>query len=330
MNPVVHPHGSARLSRPSPMARRVQAILGSAAAMALAASAPGTAQAPTRCAYSGPPSNVLTITARGDFEGVLTRSGTRLVVGDYGQPPQQCSGEVATVTNTDTIELNFAGPQLSYVEVLLENGPLAPGATLEREGAPEIELRVSGPAAAVDIVGTARRDTFRWDALGPGMGLNVNPGLAADDDVDVTVETGTHATALYVRGAGGDDTIVGGTIPARGRVHAEGGPGNDALIAPRGGIGASLSGGPGNDLITGARFDDVLLGGPGRDRIRGGGGADIITGGTGADRIWGGAGRDLLEIRDVARDIVDCGTGRDSVNTDRHDRLVGCERALRP
>ena len=309
--------------------RALKASAATVALLVLTASVPTGAQARTSCAYVGAPTNVLTVSVTGASEAVITRRGQEITAGDYADPPEPCAGGPPTVSNTDTIHVLFSGDNVPSAEVRLANGPLAPGATAEDVGAAEIEILVSGPGSAFSIVGTSGDDQFRWGAAGANPGLNVNPAEADDHDVDVMVVGGTTAALLYAEGGAGDDTITGEPIARDGYVYAYGGPGNDVLTAPAGNVGAILYGDAGNDVITGSAFNDVLRGDAGRDRIAGGAGADNITGGTGRDRITGGAGRDLIKVHDSARDSVSCGAGRDQVNTDRRDRVNGCERIRR-
>jgi Ca2+-binding RTX toxin-like protein len=90
------------------------------------------------------------------------------------------------------------------------------------------------------------------------------------------------------------------------------------------------------DVLRGGRGDDSLFGESGNDRLYGGPGNDRITGGTGEvqvqplrgdgrDRIFGGLGDDFIDSQDAEVDIVDCGPGTDTVDTDGLDRLFGCE-----
>ena len=297
--------------------------------LVLMASLPGAAQARTSCAYVGAPANALTVTVTGASEAVITRRGQEITVGEYGDPPDPCAGAVPTVSNTDTIDVLFSGDVGAVADVWLAGGPLAPGATAEAVGASEIEIEVSGNGGSFSVVGTRGDDQFRWGPGGANPGLNLNPADAGDEDVDITVLGGASAASLYAEGGAGNDTITGDRIPRDGWVYAYGGPGDDVLTAPPGNVGAIFYGDAGNDVITGSAFDDVLRGDAGHDRIRGGGGADGITGGTGRDRIDGGAGRDFIKVHDTARDTVSCGAGRDRVNTDRRDRVSGCERVSR-
>ncbi len=310
------------------MGPRIRSLLAAPAILVLGLCLPAGAPASTSCAYAGAPTNVLLVTVSGRSEAVITRRGQDIVAGDYEKPPVACAGGTPTVLNTDTINVLFVGEDGTSAEVLLANGPLAPGATAEPEGASEIELRAGGPGFHIDIVGTAAGDEFRWGPGGSNPGLNLNPREAGDVDVDVTVLGGSLAPLLYAVLGAGNDTITGDPSLSVGSVYAEGGAGDDVVTAPRG-IEAVLYGGRGDDVITGSRFADVLRGDAGADRILGGAGADNITGGTGRDRVEGGNGRDFIKVRDASRDSVRCGGGRDRVNTDRRDRATGCEQTSR-
>lgn len=91
-----------------------------------------------------------------------------------------------------------------------------------------------------------------------------------------------------------------------------------------------LSGGGGNDRISGGAGNDRLFGGTGIDRLNGGAGSDSLNGGTGRDTLLGGTGNDTISARDGTRDIINCGSGRDSVTADKVDRVArDCERVLR-
>jgi Ca2+-binding RTX toxin-like protein len=96
-----------------------------------------------------------------------------------------------------------------------------------------------------------------------------------------------------------------------------------------------LIGAGGNDTLRGKGGNDLLDGGPGRDVIEGANGNDFIRCGTGNDdRVIAGAGNDTANCFDVratrrTRDIIDCGTGRDTVTIDRYDVVRNCERVIR-
>ena len=290
----------------------------------LAPSFSADAHARTRCSYAGAPTNTLTVTATGQSLGRIERSGQEIVVSELFGRPRPCSGGVPTVLNTDTIRT--VTTLFSSVDLRLDGGPFAPGATPEAEGAPEIEIEFSGPDAFGHVLGTPGADEFHW---GPGAfgafqpGLNLNPRDASDQDIDVTARG--FSGFFIVEGAGGSDKIIPGPgATGADGVWAEGGRGHDLLIAPRAGWN-NLEGGAGNDVLTGGRSRDRLSGGAGSDRVAGAGGFDRIEGGRGRDLLLGGRGRDFIKSRDSKRDRVKCGPGRDRAGADRRDRLRGCE-----
>jgi Ca2+-binding RTX toxin-like protein len=317
---------SARQALRRPATRRVAGATAAAAGVLLlvVGFAPD-AEARTRCSYAGPPANTLTVTVSGEGIGVIGRQGPEITAGEFLAGPGACSGGTPTVLNTDTISV-LLGPE-AFADLELAGGPFAPGATVETEGASEIEVQFSGAGSLANIVGTSRGDEFHWGNGGAHAGLNLNPRTALDKDVDVT--TRGNLAFLVADGAGGRDTIIGepGAL-VRDGVFAEGGRGNDVLKAPSS-TGGILEGGPGNDAITGSRFSDELAGAAGNDRVAGAGGPDNINGGSGEDRLSGGAGRDYIKSRDSKRDTVRCGSGRDRVRADSRDRLRGCERISR-
>ena len=133
-----------------------------------------------------------------------------------------------------------------------------------------------------------------------------------------------------------------------------GGPRGDTLMGTKGPD--KLLGRGSSDWIDGRGGKDVIRGGPGGDNVLspaigeldggGGGGADDISGGTGADdlsdgpmgdaavdSLRGNRGDDFLHSanRPAARDIVDCGAGRDDfAAVDRRDEVRdNCERVQR-
>ena len=89
----------------------------------------------------------------------------------------------------------------------------------------------------------------------------------------------------------------------------------------------SISGGGGDDLIKGLRSIDSLNGGEGND--------DIFAGPrdeSARDTVVGGRGNDFVQVfnRPAAKDVVNCGAGRDRVVADSRDVLSGCEHERRP
>jgi len=301
--------------------------------LGLAASFPPGAAARTTCSYAGAPRNVLTVTVKDDAVGEIRRRGLGIAVRGQDEPLSLCAGGAPTVLNTDTIKVVLV--ELSFVDIDLSGGPFAPGATLETEGASEIEIQISSGLGVADIIGTPGDDEWHWGPGGANPGLNVNPREAGDQDVDITVTSDENeAGPLFASGAGGNDTIIGAPgATVHGIVVAEGGYGDDVLSAPRFDTSsdelgsADLDGGVGDDVITGGALDDELDGGVGSDRVAGRGGADKISGGRGRDRLSGGAGPDVINSRDFSSDVVSCGSGRDRVNRDARDEFSGCERS---
>lgn len=90
-----------------------------------------------------------------------------------------------------------------------------------------------------------------------------------------------------------------------------------------------LNGAAGPDVVHGGAGNDRLDGKAGDDKLYGDAGNDSLVGGTGRDSLFGGTGNDSLSAVDGARDIVDCGSGKDTAVVDRFDVARGCERVVR-
>jgi Ca2+-binding RTX toxin-like protein len=108
-----------------------------------------------------------------------------------------------------------------------------------------------------------------------------------------------------------------------------------------------LDGSGKNETISGRGGPDTLNGAGGRDTIKGGDGGDEAGGGAGADKVYGGPGDDYLidapdkdrdvlygrsgednvQVRDfpAVKDVVNCGSGRDTAYVDRLDVVHDCE-----
>lgn len=145
-----------------------------------------------------------------------------------------------------------------------------------------------------------------------------------------------------VDGAGGNDTLDLGTgndcgAGGAGNDVLTGDAGNDALygdagpcVAPRT-AGRSTVVASGNDRLYGGTGNDHLYGGPGNDLLNGGTGSDVLNGGPGKDTFVGGPGNDIIYARDhVQGEVISCGSGRDIVYADRHDKVArDCEKVFR-
>jgi len=130
----------------------------------------------------------------------------------------------------------------------------------------------------------------------------------------------------------GDDCVNGG--PGDDGVSGNGGAdivqgidGDDRIFGRQGDD--RLSGNTGDDRVIGGGDDDRIFGRDGDDRISGNQGDDAIQANAGRDRVFGREGNDRIRVRDGARDVVDCGSGRDTAAADRRDVLRNCERVFR-
>lgn len=89
-------------------------------------------------------------------------------------------------------------------------------------------------------------------------------------------------------------------------------------------------GGAGSDKLVGNRSGNAFVGLRGADRISSGRGRDSVAGGRNRDRIDVGAGNDyVFECCDHARDIIDCGPGRDRADVGKRDVVRRCEEVSR-
>ena len=281
------------------------------------------------CSYEDAPARVLTVTV-GDGVGEIRRRGTQIEVRQQGEDPARCSGDTPTVRNTDTLRIVLV--DASFVDLDLNGGAFAPGATPEAEGASEIEIELQVELGTADVYGTSGDDEWHWGPAGANPALNLNPGVAGDRDVDVRITGNQDAYgSLVANGGDGDDTIIGApNARVRGLPIAFGDAGDDLLntpsIAGEREFGAELHGGAGDDTISGGGHDDELSGDAGNDRIDGRAGADTISAGRGRDRISGGAGGDTVRARDGVSEAVSCGSGNDRATVDTSDELRDCEQ----
>jgi Ca2+-binding RTX toxin-like protein len=80
------------------------------------------------------------------------------------------------------------------------------------------------------------------------------------------------------------------------------------------------------ETLTGNDRDNRLIGSNGRDSISGGGGDDFIIGLRSRESLNGGAGNDFVYAynRPAAKDVVNCGRGRDRGVFDRLDVVTSC------
>lgn len=81
-------------------------------------------------------------------------------------------------------------------------------------GASEIEVEFGGEEPFGTVVGTSRADEFHWNLGGTPPGLNLNPGSADDQDVDLAVTKGGILVGFYSRS--GREAMTGSSRPPAG------------------------------------------------------------------------------------------------------------------
>jgi Ca2+-binding RTX toxin-like protein len=146
----------------------------------------------------------------------------------------------------------------------------------------------------------------------PAPGQMIN-GAAGGDTIQAPETndtiTGGSGGANYLRGNGGDDSIVGGALFD----DINGNKGNDTIDGGSGG-GDWLVGGQGNDLITSHTSANLLYGNLGNDTLVSGSGQDTLRGGQGDDSLVGGSGDDFIS-GDRGDDTMSGGAGADIFHT---------------
>jgi hypothetical protein len=336
-----------------------------AVAAAIAAGAPAasafTPPPPNlTCSYQGPPSNTVTFTVGlGEDTLVLKRAGDEIKlysVGFYGYPPKgkkkikehtiyqaPICNVTPTVQNTDLIVVVNDPDEESDLDVSLEGGPLAPGATPELDGTSEIETQVvvGDFGNTVRFVGGPEADWFRFGTNQGVAGVNLNAQEeAGSPDIDATMRISEppqrfenpdgELPAASASTGDGDDKVTTSAGPEfnssfGGAFEANGGSGNDTLIGTES-VFTFIKGASGNDSIQGGPGQNVIFGGGGADSITGGIGPDYVEPGRGIDTAFLDGGRDIIAAADGMRDLVNCGARRDFASRDPKDRIHGCER----
>ena len=232
------------------------------------------AQSAPTCSFNAETAT-LTVTLNGN-PGTLTRNA----LGQIRLNNAACTG--ATVTTTDFIQVN--GGEL--LDTLTVTGDFTPGATLEAEGASEIEwgFDLGNQNDFARFNGTDLADTV---TLTSG-GIDV----ANDGDEDITT-AGVDRLRIYP--LDGDDIVDASAYTGGGRLYVFAGTGNDAVTGSA--QGDFLYGQAGNDSIDGGAGGDRLYGGPGDDDVDGQGdndtlfadatadGSDLLSGGDGVDTV---------------------------------------------
>jgi len=276
--------------------------LGGLAALALTVGVlwfPAASSAELSCSFSAEDATLFIFVTEDDT-GLISVSGDRIVVADAGKHPIECSNAPGGPSTHGVERIRIVTADEGFAKLQLAGGPFAPGLSLEPDGFPEIEIDWTSAGGVLNVTGTSGTDAFRWGANG---GINWDPGLNGDRDVDVV--PGGFLPIIIGSGVGGDDRLTPQARHIDGIPFEEGGAGNDRLRT--GGGGGLMNGAHGRDLITGGGGFDLILGGPGHDRIRAGGDLDLVL------------------AADHTRDFVSCGRGSDLARVDRRDVVKGCE-----
>ncbi|HKJ36240.1 MAG TPA: calcium-binding protein [Solirubrobacterales bacterium] len=239
------------------------------------------------------------------------------------------SGTMATVNNTDTIEISgevTGNPIGRFVTIDQEEGAFRPGATPETDGGEsEIEIEfLDADQPTIEIIGV--NDTGAGVNLDDHItlgedGINLNADEAVGD-VDVVGNTGGLGSYVDIDTGDGDDTISaqGGDGTGASRAFfsyvADGGDGEDTLVMPGGTFGGLAVPGPGDDTIDASASTSTgtvvsysaatggvtvdLSAQPGPQAVGGGEGTDTLIGLGG---IYGSAHNDSLTGDGTANSI---------------------------
>jgi Ca2+-binding RTX toxin-like protein len=295
------------------------------------------------CTYAAGTVNV-TLSQHGQAIFVRRQSGSQNIeFFTFGPVTITCSGGTPTVDNTDTINITDTTTGGSTVtDLMLVNGPFAPGATGEPGGSDEIEFNVSvGDGFSDQLI--LHGSDLAADHLTFGQaGINLNANEPAPRDADVTysgvdsTDQITGAGPDVVDGSGGDgtgavfdikmqvqsgdgnDTVVGGTVADSIRPEGfatsnsndtlDGGPGFDRvdyLFEPDGvkvNLAAGTTTGAGTDDLT--SLEEVYGSDTGNDVLTGNNRRNVLDGAGGHDRLSGGPGDDFLAGGDGRDTIV--------------------------
>jgi hypothetical protein len=264
--------------------------LGALAATAALTALPAMASAASTCTYD-PATKKATISAASSITPVrIFKSGQFIRFSDASVQLGGCTGQGVTATLFNTDQLQFKSTNPPGFNHVIVPADLGPGATLEEDGHPEVEMTLflGTGGDQVSVLGTPAADSIRVSGLLP---TSVNfalraPGFIDDETDDLRISTGTAPGKLVVDGGAGDDDIF-----ARGH-----NPASQPLV---------LIGGQGRDILTGGAFagGDVLIGGTENDvlNVQDAGSGDRVEGGDGFDEALTDTGDSFLSVEKVAQ-----------------------------
>jgi Ca2+-binding RTX toxin-like protein len=300
---------------------RIGAKLGLTAGLVLVATA-GTARASTVAIpyWTGPPpvefvadpSEVNRVEADIELGRVTVTDSGSLI-----RPGKDSDTDLTTTLSTCT----FLGHQASCSSSQYNTASVDLGAgddTYAGSGAAGTNAGVSGGAGDDSIHGGPGYDNITG---GPGAD-DMHGGGGAGDEVTYSGDAPAVTVTL-------DDVANDGAAGEGDNVHSDvegagGTDGDDTLIGN--GAANSLYGVHGSDLLVGRGGADNLFS-LDPSVLRGGAGADSIAG---HGQIAGGPDDDWIAAATIAGDVIDCGSGDDTVVADASDHLANCEHVSIP
>lgn len=269
-----------------------------------------SAGAAGQCSFD-PASGVLTVSFDAAGGSVAQASSGAIEVSS-ASAPIPCTGDAATATNTDLVEVTLtASADISVTA-------LGPGRTTVGEtGAPEIEMQLAGEqpkqvtlvAAPADDDPVVEAGVERESGVA-GVTWNGSTELGKADDLDLLFSR-VPVLLTYASPPTGGTFIAGSYFCCKVKhplftdyPGATAFAGSNRRDEFRAGLGpATVDSGAGQDFI---------LPGPQNDSIATGGGADDVDTSAGDDSILTGPGVDFIQPG-PGDDVVDAGTGSDVV-----------------
>lgn len=235
---------------------------------------------------------------------------------DFGDSPDNDPG-----CESETDDDETGTPTLSISDAQASEGSGEIAFTVTRSGdtgaTSTVEFATEEGAATSpeDFAEQAGALTFDPDETEQTVTVTINGDTTDENDETFSVNL-SGASSAAVDDGEGVGTIRDDDGSSSSRCTVKGTSKNENLTGTNGPDG--ICGLGGNDTISGLGGNDALIGESGHDRIEGG---------PGRDEIRGGRGNDTVKAADGEKDLVRCGTGRDTVVADPEDDVGrGCEK----